>query len=283
MKIVTKILMNDMIDKHNQRMSLEVLESAKEQTNSKIMSSHREHDFRFPPIARIYKAFIKNENGVNNLYGEIELFEKNDINKENIIPNKKLSVHQHEDCTISYDRSFELNKLENDVNELQNLLSDNEPIFELKKSFEPVSTLIVFIVGIATKSFIEGFFNKAGSDFWDKLNTIVMKNASTNNDEKLYIFNVAINKESFNTEVIINFTNPINYDIKSILTDNKDIVDYIIEKYEKNKTNVSRIVFNSTDSKNIQHEYSVYHDGTPFDIRDLEQYDKIMEDTIHLV
>ena len=282
MKHLVKLLMNDQLDQHNEKMSLDILQQAKEQTNAKIMSSHNEHDFRFPPIARVSKAYIKNENGVNSLYGEIEFFEIHDINKENIIKGKELALYEVESSKVMYDRSYQINGLVEDIEELQIFLSNEAPDFELKKSLEPISTLTIMLGTIASKSFIEGFFNKAGSDFWDKLKDIVSKNAKTNEKEKIYIFNTLIKRDNYKVDVIINFTNPTTYDIQNILYQHKEKIDYIINQYEENSISVARIVFNSYE-ESLEHEYSVFQDGTPFDIRDIDSYEKILDETLNKV
>lgn len=183
----TTMLSNDQVDKHNEKMSLSALKSARDQTNANIISSYKEHDYRFPPIGRFINANIKNENGINVLYGEIELFETKDMNKKNPIENKKLRIHDHKESSITYDKSYELNQLIKDVEKLQQTISNKKPLFEIKKSLEPVSTLTIIIGTILTKSFLEGFFNKAGSDFLDALKNIIVKHSRKNKLEKIYI------------------------------------------------------------------------------------------------
>ncbi|NQY54703.1 MAG: hypothetical protein HRT42_14160 [Campylobacteraceae bacterium] len=282
MKKITKILMNDQIDRHNEQMTLSFLESARNQTNANIISSHKEHDFRFPPIARVNNAYIKNEHGINSLYGEFDFFELNDVNKQNNISNKQLKLHDFQDSSISYDRSYELNGLVEDVKNLQKIISDEEPLFEVKKSFEPVSTLIVIVGTIAAKSFIEGFFNKAGSDFWDGLKNIIAKNSAKDETEKIYIFNTMMVRNNYKVEVIINFTNPTTYDIQNVLYEHQEAIDSVINKYEEDSIDVARIIFNSNQDS-LHHEYSVFQDGTPFDIRDLDAYEKILDEVLNKV
>lgn len=274
--------MNDQIDRHNERMPLSILESAKDQTNENIISSYKEHDYRFPPIARVNKAYIKNENGINSLYGEFEFFEIKDINKQNTIPNKVLKLHDFKDSSISYDRSYEINGLKQDVEDLQKTISNETPIFEVKKAFEPVNTLIIIIGTIASKSFIEGFFNKAGSDFWDGLKNLITKNASLDVNEKIYIFNTMIERNDYKVEVVINFTNPTTYDIQNVLYQHQKMIDSTIDKYEKDSINVSRIIFNSNEDT-LEHGYSVFQDGTPFDISDIDAYEKILDEVLNKV
>lgn len=274
--------MNDQVDRHNEQMSLQVLESARDQTNANIISSHKEHDFRFPPIARVNHAYIKNEYGINSLYGEIEFFEPQDINKQNIIPDKTLKLHDFKKSTITYDRTYELNNLVNEINNLQKTISEEKPLFELKKAFEPISTLIVVVGTIATKSFIEGFFNKAGSDFWDALKDIIVKNSQKDEKEKIYIFNTMINRNNYKVEVIINFTNPTTYDLQNVLYEHQNMIDNTIDNYEKNSINVARIVFNSNED-DLYHAYSVFDDGTPFDIKNIDEYEKILEEVLNKV
>ena len=278
MKTTKVLLMNDQIDQHGERMSLSDLKLAKEQTNSKIMSSHLEHDYRSPPIARVKKAYILNDNGTNSLYGEIEYFDIEDIGNEKDIKGRELAIHTIEKQTIAYDLSYENDELIKLINELQKLISDEPAQFELKKSLEPVSTL-TFVVGVVAfigSGFVGGFLQKAGGDFWDKLKEIINKNKSINNNENIYILNGIVEKDYYRVEIIINFTNPEEVGIEEMLKIHSDEIDTKINEYYEQSKRIKRIVFNSIGNK-IVHVYSVHRNGIPFDIRDMNAYKKMIK------
>ncbi|HAT1645681.1 TPA: hypothetical protein I8Y12_001554 [Raoultella planticola] len=277
MRKITAMMSNDIKDAHGDVMHIGILRNMKEQTNNKIIPSYREHDFRNPPIARVVNSFILSKNKNNYLYGEIEFFEINDINKLNPskdVKNKTIPLHisNGKEVLVSYDKSYIDDDLVDDVEELQSTISEFSNVgCELKKSLEPVSALMIIAMCVGS-NFLSGFLSKPGSDFWDLLVSLIKKNKKSKGD-KIYHFCFNIDNK---LEVMIIFSNPTPEDIFNALNREKKILESFVLEYIKDNPNTVRITFEYCDGAFI-HQYSVYKDGTPFDIHDINNYIKIIE------
>ena len=271
------LLANDKVDKDGEKIALSTLEHLMDETNLIIKSSYTDHDYRFPPVGRISHAFIKNEDETYNLYGKFEFFEIDDLHRENKITGKKLAINKLEKPIIVCDKSYELTGLEEDVQDLQKLLCDDEIKKEIQKSLYRVSTLAIGFGIFKAKSFFDGFFLTISDEFWNKLQEIVRKNSKVY-DNAQYIFSTVLENDRFSAEIMINFTNPQDADLVKILVNSRSQIDAVINAYYEESINVAKIVFNLIDSETIEHEYSLFEDGTPFHINNLEKYENVLND-----
>lgn len=274
-------LSNDQVDKHGHRMSIEALVGMQEQTNSKVIVSQCEHDFSMPPIGRMEKAKIFNDDGVNWLMGEFSLFEFSDVEKENELGDRELAIHSQDINSIQvvYDRSYELEGLVPDVEELQRKFDSNNSVeLELKKSVEPISTLTILAgVGLfAASGFFNGFLGEAGKDAWSALKELINKKKNKSSEEQHYQFIFIFQNEFYKIEVMLIFKNPQPEDVENEIRINQKIIEEkVIEYYEK-EIRAKRIVFLS-EEKDLKHIYSVYRCGTPFDIANKNEYKALLE------
>lgn len=276
-------LSNDQIDKHGERMSLGALESMVSQTNSKIICSHVEHDFSLPPIGRMDSAALLEHNGVNWVIGEVSIFEISDINTENPLGDREVVVHEQEEGSVSvkYDRSYELSGIVSEVKELQKLLDNKTATeYEIKKSVDPVSTLTLMVgmgATFAVASFFKGFFGEAGKESWHALKKLIIKNNEVNPDsEKHYQFIFIFQNEYYKVELMLLLKDPEPEDFERLVKENQNDIDKKINEYYKQNIRAKRIVF-IIENDHIQHAYSVRKCGTPFDIADIEGYEKLLE------
>ena len=276
-------LSNDQVDKHGDRMNLGALRSARDQINSKVISSHNEHDFRLPPIGRMEKAYIRNIDGVNFLLGEFRLFTMDDINHENRLKGRELSIHDLKEGAVSvaFDRSYVVNDLVHDVEQIQQAFDSSQKItYENKKSVEPISTLTV-LVGMgaifAVSHFFGGLFSEAGKDTWNLLKKLIKNNQKINPyEEKQYQFIFIFENEFYKTELILIFTDPDPEDIEKTIKANQEEIDQKVISYYKESIRVKRIVYTHDNGK-LAHAYSVYRCGTPFDISNVGEYQKLLD------
>jgi len=269
------LLANDKVDKDGEKIPLATLEHLMDETNLIIKSSYTNHDYRFPPVGRISHAFIKNEEETYNLYGKFEFFEITDLHKENKIAGKKLIINRVVKPTIVCDKSYELTGLEEDIQDLQKLLCNDEIEKEIQKSLYRVSTLAIGFGVFKAKSFFDGFFLTISDEFWTKLEKIVRKNSKVY-DNAQYIFSTVLENDRFSAEVMINFTNPQDTDLEKILLKSRSKIDSVINAYYEESINVAKIVFNLIDNEILEHEYSLFEDGTPFHIHNLEKYEEVL-------
>ena len=276
-------LSNDQVDKHGDRMTLGDLRDARDQTNSKVMNSHHEHDFRLPPIGRMERAYIRNVNGINWLLGEFRLFTMDDINHENRLKGRELAVHDRKEGTVSvvYDRSYVINDLVQDVEQLQQAFDSSQGIlYENKKSVEPISTLTVLVgmgATFAISQFFGGLFSEAGKETWGLLKKLIKKNQAIKPDEeKQYQFIFTFINEYYKTELMLIFTDPDPDDFEKIIKVNQDKIEQKIISYYEQAIRVKRIVYTYANAQ-LNHAYSVYQCGTPFDISNESEFEKLLE------
>ena len=91
-------------------------------------------------------------------------------------------------------------------------------------------------------------------------------------DTTQYIFSTIIENDRFTAEIMINFTNPLDGNLEKLLINNRSTIDAVINAYYEESINVAKIVFNLIDSETINHEYSLFEDGTPFNINDITAF-----------
>lgn len=271
------LLASDQTDKNGEKIALSTLEHLMNETNLIIKSSYTNHDYRFPPVGRISHAFIKNEEETYNLYGKFEFFEMDDLHKENKIEGKKLAINRLEKPMIICDKSYELTGLAEEVHDLQKLLCVEEIEKEVQTSLYHVSTLAIGFGIFKAKSFFDGFILTISDDFWSKLQEIVRKNSKVY-DNAQYIFSIVLENDRFATEVMINFTNPQDTDLEKILISSRHKIEAVLNAYYEESINVAKIVFNVIDSETLEHEYSLFEDGTPFHINNLERYEEVLNE-----
>jgi hypothetical protein len=283
MSVLKKVvqLSNDMIDKHGDRMTIEALKSAETQTNSKVIISHNEHDFSYPPIGRMDASKIIHDNGINILLGEFALFEPEDIEKENLLGDRELAVHQQESGKIRIlcDRAYHIDGLMDDVNQLQELFDSSEELqFELKKSLEPISTLtlLIGIGGFVSVGFLNGFLGEAGKDAWASLKALIKKKKQKSSDENHVQFIFDFRNEFYKVEIMVIFKNPSDQLDQELKLNQEKIESKVIQYYESS-VRAGRIVFLADESE-LRHIYSVYKCGTPFDIANKQEYLSLLKE-----
>lgn len=276
-------LSNDQVDKHGDRMTLGALRGARDQTHSKVIVSHNEHDFRLPPIGRMERAYIRNVDGVNWLLGDFRLFTIDDINHENRLKGRELAIHDCKEGTVSvvFDRSYVINDLVQYVEQLQQAFDSSQDItYENKKSVEPISTLTVLIgmgATFAISQFFGGLFSEAGKDTWGLLKEIIKKNQAIKpREEKQYQFIFTFSNEYYKTELMLIFTDPEPDDFEKIIKVNQDRIEQKVISYYEQSIRVKRIVYTHANGE-LNHAYSVYRCGTPFDISNESEYKKLLE------
>ncbi|CAI0696421.1 Uncharacterised protein [Serratia marcescens] len=270
------VVANTNIDKHGESLTFGSLKSLDEQSRSMIASSHNEHDFRNPPIARGIDSHIIG----NSLYVTFEFFDIDDVNKSN--PNtqtegKSLALHKYDEGKINiiYDRSISFdNEVLEILNELQNIVDPETNLkFDFKKALEPMTVLSVAIGYIGMK-FIDSFLGRLTDKFWASLENALFKNRSKGDSVFTLMFDLPCGDEK--QEILINFTNSSADEVRAALERDKEKVYKLVEKYKIEGEEVSRIVFNFIN-KELVHAYSVLADGTPIDISDLKKYKSLLK------
>ncbi|MGL4915263.1 MAG: hypothetical protein ACRC5D_03260 [Aeromonas allosaccharophila] len=277
MESKSSVVANTNIDKHGESLSYATLKLLDEQSRKNIASSHNEHDFRNPPIARAVDSHIIG----NSLYVTFDFFDIEDVNKLNPsaqTEGKRLAIHKYENerINIVYDRSISSDDdLLTKLNELQSIVDPQATLkFDLKKSIEPITVLTVVISYIGMK-FVDSFFERVADKFWDALSD-ALSMGKMKKEDSVFTLMFHLPYDDKEQEVLINFTNSCAHEIKQALEKDKEKIYTLVEQYKSDNVDVSRIVFNYTDCELI-HEYSVLVDGTPIDIRDLKKYKSLLK------
>lgn len=274
-------LSNDLVDKHGDRMSIEALQSAEKQTNGKVILSHNEHDFSYPPIGRMDRAQLVNNEGVNILLGEFSLYEESDIDKENLLGDRELAVHQQEQGRVRVlcDRSYQQQGLLEDVEKLQELFDPQENLqYELKKSVEPIST-ITLLIGLGSfvgVGFLNGFLGEVGKDAWGALKSLIKKKKEISDEVNHVQFIFDFRNEFYKVEIMVIIKDPSD-NIEVELRQSQALIESKVIQYYESEIRVGRIVFLS-DGSDLKHIYSVYKCGTPFDISNKSEYLSILQE-----
>ncbi len=269
---------NTQVDRHGDRMSLSSLELMSMQTDINIISSHNEHDYRNPPIARgIASHLMKEGYQEGTLYATFEFFDLEDVGKPNPNSNtigKTLALNKYSDGKIHV--TYDINHINNNelldcLKKLQlNVDPESELKFDLKKAFDPLSIICV-VISYITLRFIDAFLAKVANPFWDNLGKALHLIRKDSNSVLCLMFQLKYENET--KEILINFTNCDSSEVEQTFKNKKDYIYNIVSKYEG--TDVARIVFNYSN-KELVHAYSVFNDGTPTDIHDSIGYEKLL-------
>lgn len=266
MKIIQMVMATSHVDLHGEIISHKSLESLVDQINSQYLPINVNHDIRGQPIGRLISAEIINlPDGEIAVLGKGELFEKSD-NLESLRGDGrriKVKCNDIETILVSYDRSFDDSEGKELIRELSEI-SKEEPIFALKKAFEPIPTLVIsagaFIVGaIAT-----GFLRRIGYDLYDKLKQSLIKYYKKQNTEQLLDFCFLMKEGSrfFETHVLVD--NPTEQKLNELFTSNFKNVDVLLVSLPLDKAkDISQLVLQYKEKKLVI-LYAVRNDAVPF-------------------
>jgi hypothetical protein len=194
-KTETHLLTSTHIDKQNQAMSLEALESMVEQNSQKIIPLIIEHDPFCPPIGKVANARIeKLTDGHYGLYGDWIVYDFDSYKIVNL-SGEKYSEFSSDDFTDSDESHFNIvyNPFVLQENEVENLRNSFDGSMIIKHKVEKSQSVIVigilfvltYILTKFSEGFIEGFTGisfedygkRTGIFFKEKLKTLIYEAA----------------------------------------------------------------------------------------------------------
>jgi hypothetical protein len=274
MKYIKSRVASSHVDRHGDKMSVEVLKKMVVQINAGYSSFGVEHDPRISPVGRVESAsLIKLDDGEYAVEATIGIFELGSKVPFNSDDPKELIVRKHtsEYLGIVYDRAYfdEGNQLL--INEINSIFKSGEkPKVDIKKSLEPISILTItgtFLVG----GIALGFTRKIGADLWDlfknNLKTLFEKNPAK---ERLLSLNTTIQKEGYSINVEIILSDPNSESIDYFLEHGIKEVDGFVAEYFHYEQGMRRMVFEYRDNK-IHTTFAVLKGGEPVS---LDQFKK---------
>lgn len=212
MKRYTTILATTHVDKHDERLTLEALESLVEQINHQYVLLSVEHDPRIPPIGRVASAkLVRLDDGEYGVEGVVELFETNNsitdamTDREIAIP-----AYTGEKILITVDRSYthdeESQKI---IRELQEH-AQIEVREEGKKSIEPLSMLTIGIA-LVVGQFLNGMLAKASADTWDYVKhriSQMLRHNKASNKKSILVYRLYISEPNQQKLIEVVLSNP---------------------------------------------------------------------------
>lgn len=217
MSLVEVIISSTKLDKHNERMTKDALETMAKDVNKYYIPVGIEHDPRIAPVGRVISAEVfKGEDGEYYLKGIIENFAENFEIKSDSEKTMRIDNFSNDGLELHYDRSYKDDlDLLNEINLTIN--SSVKPQFQNKKALEPLSLLIigagVFVIG----GIANGFLNKMGSDAWDKVKPLLSQLFNKNKaQEKLFSLNLEVDHNGEKILIDIILTNPTEEDLDKL-------------------------------------------------------------------
>lgn len=257
------IIANTLLDRQNEKLTVEALESLVYSLNKYNIPIMIEHDPRIPPIGRIIEGYVRQRQDKE--FEAVAILEFFDSNLGEIENNgKELIIHKNqEQFSIGYSFSHKNKNDLNEIQEVENLLNSSSS-YEAKKSADPISIITLtaaFIVGgIAT-----GFLNQLGANVWDALKPKLIKLSSkhqTINTDDLLIFRLLIKNFDITIEVEIILTNPIESDLDIFITQTIPKLDQGLEKLIASNEDIRKVVLEQKNTSLIL-KYAVTNNGIP--------------------
>jgi len=254
------------LDRHNERFTVEALQTMVNQSNKNIIPLGVEHDPRIQPIGRVISTeLVKLEDGEFAVEGIAELFET-DTSKLSDTGSRQIPVRRYKKGVfkIVADRNFRDEESKTQIEELKKILNNAKTEEEIKKALDPLSILTIggaFVLG----GIANGFLGEIGADAYkalkEKLKDIFSKPIHKG-QEKLFTFDTTITSgdKSVNVEVIL--SNPTVDDIQEFFDTGINQLDQVLPRHFENDNGYARIVFEYKE-KNIELKFAVLKNGIP--------------------
>src|SRR5574337_329837 len=165
MPTIRTIMATTHVDRHNERLSLEALQSMKRHIDSAYLPFIFNHDPRCPPLGRVVRAEITTlADGEHAIEAEVEIFEPG----EQLVLDEGRAVQYRplpgDGFVLTVDRTFSQPEFEAPVAAISAIFGTT-PVFEVKKALDPIAVLgIGFGAVAALGKFAGAFFSKLGSN-----------------------------------------------------------------------------------------------------------------------
>ncbi len=284
MRRIERLIASTKVDLHRDMLTLGALESMVQQAKEHFLPAYLEHDYRNAPVGRTVDAYLQEgKDGETYLFAVMEMFDKEDIGtNEEITRTIVLPEYQVNSLQIIYDRTYQEHNYQELISQMQAVLDPSAKASEkLKKAFEPLSFLTIagaFILG----AIASGFFNKIGSDGWDKLSRMLqslIKKRVTDNKEFVITFEMtAYTANGDKISCLIHYTNPSEKDIPNTFRGVLAQAEKELMAIAETRKNVARVSFDVKQGRAVLNNI-VGRSGIPLDVADLLQYGEFIEAT----
>jgi hypothetical protein len=177
LRTITARLATTHVDLQRDKLTVGALRDMAHQVSESYLPMTLEHDIRQPPVGRVVRAdVVELPDGEHALEAVLELFEDGDSLEDLAGDGRRMCVrHQSpQRFAVYYDRPF---VRPDDRRFLDNLWSlapaDARPAEYVKKSLEPLPTLMILAGTFVLGSMATGFFQKLGEDAYEGLRDLL--------------------------------------------------------------------------------------------------------------
>lgn len=254
------------IDRHNEQITLDCLQSMVPNFSSSYLPVTIEHDPRNAPIGRCHSALVRQRSdGEHELVVIADIFEPGDDESETNERHLKVSGQHRDGLAIEFDRTYCDEADQEDVLAIANLFG-TAPVEQAKKSLDPISVIQVsglFILAAITN----GFFGQIGADGWNLLKSRLSSMFERKRQEKkdyLFIFDAIISCDSQEkVDIQVIFTNPDKSDFAQRFIDAINALDLVLPIYIGHQPEMRRFVF-EVEQEGVDLKFTLRSDCLPF-------------------
>ena len=265
MRKIRNVLATTHVDRHNEQLALEALESMRTQIRSSFLPFIVNHDPRSAPIGRAVDAEIfELPDGEHSLEAEIEIFESGPLpplTGDRSMPFRELPK---DSFLLTIDRSFSRHHFHDAVSAIEREFGT--PVeFYGKKALEPIAILVIGAGNFALGMFAKSFFSRLGKGAADlvleKLKELFQRR-ETDDDIPLlkFEFEFEHNGSSRRAEVIL--TGPSGADIDSFFQEGLSQLDQVLPSCLGGLDGIVQYVF-SYSKDGLIFKFAVRSDAIP--------------------
>lgn len=257
------------VDLVGEKLAFEGLESLAASINGYYLPFTVEHDIRNAPIGRVASAtVVRLEDGEFAVKGIVEVFEQGDTLSSLRGDGRNIPVAREDVPTfnVEYDRSYETTEGRELLAALSRLSPESGTIVQVKKSIEPISTLIIATTIIGT-AIATGFFGKLGEDLYVGLKNVLKAHFGSRQESRecLLDFQFTTTRYEEPVEIHILLTNPTSDKIEALFSAGFQHLDsYLLAC--GGLDSVARFVFEYKDGR-VECLYVLRQDCVPLKLR----------------
>lgn len=264
MRKIRTVMATTHIDRHNERLSHEALESMQSHIRSSYLPFIFNHDPRCPPLGRVTDAEIVTlADGEHALEADVEVFEQGPLPR--LTGKRSLSLRElpNDTLLLTIDRSFSRSEFEGAIAKLADLFG-GRPQFEGKKALEPIAVLIISAGGLALGAFATSFFSRLGANAADALTARLQEIFSKKRAEEVSLLRFELEfeyaGECVRAEVIL--TGPTDAEIDQFLSQGLCQLDKVLPTCLGQVDGLVRYVFEYSNG-DLSLSFAVRRDAVP--------------------
>ena len=253
------------LDRHNERLSLEGLESMRENVRSSFVPFIFNHDPRSAPMGRVIDAKITAlPDGEHALEAEIEAFESGPIPPLRTDRSMHFRELPRDSLVLTIDRSFSRPEFQDAVGAIAQEFGT--PVqFEGKKALEPIAVLMISAGTLALGSFYKSFFSRLGENAADLVTQKLKEMFSPRqkgDDVPILRFDFEFEHEGVSRRAEVILTGPSGVDINAFLKDGLERLDRVLPLYVGGPEGFVKYVFSYSQGE-LTFRFAVRSDAVP--------------------